>query len=71
LRRQFARLRCLLEPGGDVDGVAGGEPLLGAGDDLAGVHTDAELEREAVVLAELIIQIVERVGELAGCTQRT
>ena len=49
--QDLARLRGLLEPGGDVDGVAGGEPLLGAGDDLAGVHADAELEREAVVVA--------------------
>ena len=36
----LARRRRLLEPGRDVDRVAGDEPLAGAGDDLAGVHAD-------------------------------
>ena len=38
--------RRLLEPRGDVDRVAGREPLLGAGDDLAGVHADPALDAE-------------------------
>ena len=36
----------LLQPGGDVDRVAGREPLLGAGHDLAGVHADPSLDAE-------------------------
>jgi hypothetical protein len=31
--KNLARLRCLFEPGGDVDCVTGREPLLRAGDD--------------------------------------
>ena len=36
----------VLQAGGDVDRVAGREPLLGAGDDLAGVHPDPTLDAE-------------------------
>jgi hypothetical protein len=35
--QDLAGLGGLLEPGGDVDSVAGGEPFLGPRDDLAGV----------------------------------
>ncbi len=38
--QHLARLRRLLEAGGDVDGVAGGEPLLAARQHLAGVDAD-------------------------------
>ena len=40
------RLRDLLKAGGDVDGVARGQPLLSAGDDFAGRDADAGLEAE-------------------------
>jgi hypothetical protein len=36
----------LLQPGGDVDGIACRQPLLCAGDHLAGVEPDARLEAE-------------------------
>ena len=36
----------LLEPSGDVDGVARREPLLGAGDDLAAADADPALDAE-------------------------
>ena len=39
--QHLAGLRSLLQPGGDVDRIAGGEPLLGPGHDLAGVDADA------------------------------
>ena len=44
--QDLARLRGLLEAGGDVDGVAGGEALLGSGHDLAGVDADAGLHAQ-------------------------
>ena len=44
--QDLAGLRGLLQAGGDVDRVAGGEPLLRSGDDLAGVHADASLDAE-------------------------
>ena len=47
--QDLARLGGLLQPGGDVDGVAGGEPLLGTRDDLAGVHAGTQKQRDAVV----------------------
>jgi len=37
--QDLAGLGGLLEPSGDVDGVAGGESFLGPRDDLAGVDT--------------------------------
>ena len=49
-------VRRLLQPRGDVDRVAGREPLLGAGHDLAGVHADAQLEPRAVRALELVVQ---------------
>jgi hypothetical protein len=59
----------LLEPGGDVHGVARDEPLAGgriAGHDLARVHADAGREANAVVALELGVQVDER-GVHAGC----
>src|SRR5205814_596174 len=44
--QDLVRLGGLLEPCGDVDRVAGGEPLLGAGHDLAGVDADPSLNAE-------------------------
>ena len=49
----------LLEPGGDVDGVAGDERLPGRrvpGDDLTGVHADAHLEPDASIAPEFLVQ---------------
>ena len=49
----------LLEPGGDVDGVARDERLPRRrvpGDDLAGVHADAHLDRDAAIAPELLVQ---------------
>ena len=45
--QDLAGLRRLLEPRGDVDGVAGREPLGRAGDHLAGVDADPRLRRRA------------------------
>ena len=44
--QDLAGLRRLLEPGGDVDGVARRQPLLGACDHLAGVDADPSLDVE-------------------------
>ena len=44
--QDLARPGSLLQPRRDVHGVAGDERLAGAGDDLAGVHADADLEAE-------------------------
>jgi hypothetical protein len=44
--QDLAWLGRLLQPGRDVDGVAGREPLLRARDDLAGVHADPRLDAE-------------------------
>jgi hypothetical protein len=38
--QDLARLGGLLEPGGNIDRIAGGQTLLGTGDDLAGVDAD-------------------------------
>ena len=46
--QHLPRGRCLLESGGDVHGVAGDERLARAGDDLAAVDADADLEPEAI-----------------------
>ena len=59
----YRRRRGLLEPCGDVHRVAGRDPLFGAGDDLAGVDADAELEPSAVALLELGVQLGEAVAE--------
>ena len=50
----------------DVDGVAGHEPLLRAGDHLAGVEPNSQLKRDPVVLRELVVQENERVSELGS-----
>ena len=60
--QRLLRRRGLLEPGGDVDRVAGREPLVAgglAGDDLAGVDAGADRHRDAVVALELDVQRVE------------
>ena len=44
--QDLARLRRLLEPRGDVDGVPCREPLRGAGHHLAGVDADPPLDAE-------------------------
>ena len=44
--QDLAGLGRLLEPRRDVDGVAGGEPLLGSGHDLARVDADAGLDAQ-------------------------
>jgi len=45
--QHLARLRCLLQTRCNVDRVAGRQPLLGAGDDLAGSEADAAFDPEA------------------------
>ncbi len=45
--KDLAGLCGLLEAGGDVDRVAGGQPLLRSAHDLAGVHADSGLDTEA------------------------
>ena len=44
--QHFARARCLLQAGGHVDRVPGGEPLGGADDDLSRVDADPRLDPE-------------------------
>ena len=66
-------MRRLLEAGGDVDRVTGGEPLLGPGDDLAGVDADPELEARPVVALEVVVQPGEprsQVGRGPGRAER-
>ncbi len=61
--QDVARVGRLLEPGGDVDGVARCEPLAGrglAGDDLTGVHPDPHLEANAELLLELRVRASSR-----------
>ena len=56
----LARLCRLFEPGGHVDRVARDEALTGrriAGNDLAGVHTDADGDPEPVVALEPLVQV--------------
>ena len=67
--KNLTRLDGLLEAGGDVDGVAGGEALLRAGDDLARVDAGAQLKRDAVVVLELVVERFELVAELDGSAQ--
>src|SRR5213593_4279484 len=43
---RLSRLRRLLQAGGDIDGITGGEALLCAGDDLARGDSDAALDDE-------------------------
>ena len=44
--QDLPRLGCLLQPRGDVDRIAGGEALAGAGHDLAAVQADARPDPE-------------------------
>ena len=64
--QHLARLGRLLEPRGDVDRVAGRQPLLGAGDHFAGVDAHPQLEPRAVAGLELVVQLAEPVSELGG-----
>jgi hypothetical protein len=67
--QDLAGSRALLEPGRDVDGVAGNERGVGrgaAGHDLAGVHADPHLDRDAAVAFELLVQR----GELLAHVRR-
>ncbi len=61
--QHLARLGRLLQPGGDVDRVAGREPLLGAGDDLPCHHADPPLQAE-------LRQRVAHLGRRAQSAQR-
>ena len=62
--------RCLLEPGGDVDGVAGCELLVAGAttpdDDLARVDAGADGDPDAVVTLELGVQNPERLTDLGS-----
>ena len=60
----LARARRLLEPRGHVDRVPGCEPLLRAGDDLAGVDSDPHLERRAVVAHQPLVEAGQSVAQL-------
>ena len=63
------RARCLLEARGDVDGIAGDEPLAGrrvAGNDLAGVHPGADREPNAPLPLELVVQHILRAPHARG-----
>ena len=68
--QDLAGLCRLLEPGGDVDRIAGREPLLGAGDDLTGVDAEPDAQRRPVVALELGVQRLERIAQLHGGTHR-
>src|SRR5215203_636261 len=60
----LARPRRLLEPGSDVDGVAGREPVVRARDDLAGVHPESQLEPRREVAFENLVERAEPVSKL-------
>ena len=64
--QDLARLGRLLETCGNVDDVARSQPLLGSRDDLARVHAGAELQRDAVVALELVVQGLQRGAQLCG-----
>ena len=60
----LVRRRRLLEPRGDVDGVAGGQLLVGrgvvVGDDLAGVDAGAVGELDAVARQQVLVDVAQR-----------
>ena len=65
--------RRLFQPGGDVDGVAGHQPLAGgdvARDDLAGIDPGAVLQADAVVLLEPFVDHLEGFAHLRGRPDR-
>src|SRR6476659_9648592 len=65
--------RRLFQPGGNVDGVAGHEPLAGgdvARDDLAGIDPGAVLQTDAVVLLEPFVDHLEGFAHLHGRPNR-
>ena len=62
--QHLARLRGLFESRGDVDGIAGREPLLGSCHNLAGVHASSKLEPGAVRVRELRVQHRERLPQV-------
>ena len=67
--QDLSRLRGLLEPRRDVDGVAGRDGLLRrriADDHLAGVDPDPLLEAQAESLLEPVVQQLERAAHLVG-----
>ena len=63
--QDLPRLCPLLQPRGDVDGVAGGEdlpPLSAADKDVAGVHADADGELDSARLHQLVAECRHRVA---------
>ena len=67
--QDLSRRGRLLQPSSDVDCVARGQPLLGAGDDLAGVDADPHLHRYAVVALEVLVERRDRIAELRSGAQ--
>ena len=71
--QDLAGARGLLQPGCDVDRVAGRQSFLGAGDDLTGVDPRAQREGRAEVALELLVQRGDRVAQLGRrphCAER-
>ena len=60
----------LLEPSCDVDCVAGREPLVGSGDDLARIDPDPHRKDRSVVARKPVIQRTERLPQAGRCPDR-
>ena len=69
--QDLARLRGLLQPGGDVDRVAGREPLLRSPATTSPVLTPVRSsQRDAVVALELVVQRASASGARRGAQAR-
>src|SRR5207248_1441983 len=68
--QDLAWKRRLLEPGGDVDGIPGGERAAVVRHDLAGVDSHADLELGPELFAELAAQAGEARAELVRRARR-
>ena len=60
----------LLQPSGDIDGVAGHDVLVGSGHHLTGVDADANGEADAMLRFEFRIQLRQPLEHLARCPER-
>ena len=70
-KQHFARLGGLLQPRGDNDRVARGEPLARARDDFAGVEAHAHFEARPIAPLELLVEVGEPMPKLIGRPDRS
>jgi hypothetical protein len=73
-KQDLTRCRVLLEPGGDVDGVADRErvgPRHVRGEHVAGVDADADLDRDAEAAIKVLVELYKGGAHPGSCPHGT